>query len=129
MSNTTHTVSCTVTAAKTALSMGSGSLEVFATPAMSALMEKAAAELLQQQLPDGDTSVGTQIEIWHNAASPVGATVTATAELLSFDGKKATFTLRAQDEFGPIGEGSHTRAVITASRFMDRLAQKKPEQK
>lgn len=119
-------LSTTVTDQNTAVSMGSGSLPVFATPAMCALMEKASAALLQQQLGADDTSVGTALNISHTSATPLGLTVTATATLLAFDGKLATFKVVAHDDYGPIGQGTHTRAVVGANRFLERTVLKKP---
>lgn len=109
-----------VTPQLTANSMGSGSLAVFATPGMCALMEQAATMALQEKLSDGQTSVGTALNIEHVSATPVGMAVYAKADLLEFNGKVAKFVMEAFDEAGLIGKGTHTRVVINALRFMEK---------
>ena len=104
----------------TALSVGSGSLRVYATPAMAALMEGAACEALADFLPEGKTSVGTELNICHISATPVGMDVYATAEVTEVDGNIITFQVEAFDESGKIGEGTHKRAVITSQKFLDK---------
>ena len=116
----------TVTEELTAAAVGSGSLPVFGTPCMLALMENAALTCLQTFLPEGQTSVGTHLDVKHTAPSPVGITVTAEAEItgVSENGRMVDFALRAWDEKGSIGEGVHTRAIIDAERFMTKCAAK-----
>ena len=116
----------TVTEELTAAAVGSGSLPVFGTPCMLALMENAALTCLQTFLPEGQTSVGTHLDVKHTAPSPVGIVVTAEAEItgVSENGRMVDFALRAWDEKGPIGEGVHTRAIIDAERFMTKCAAK-----
>ena len=110
-----------VRAANKACTMGSGDLEVFATPAMVALMENAAMKAVAAALPDGSTTVGSEMNCSHIKPSKVGATITATAVLTEVEGRKITFTVGASDEQGIIGEGVHTRFVVDRERFMAKL--------
>ncbi|MBQ3187417.1 MAG: thioesterase family protein [Alistipes sp.] len=110
-----------VSVANTACTMGSGDLEVFATPAMVALMENAAMKAVAAALPDGSTTVGSEMNCSHIKPSKVGATITATAVLTEVEGRKLTFTVGASDEQGIIGEGVHTRFVVDRERFMAKL--------
>ena len=111
----------TVGDGNTAVGMGSGDLPVFATPAMAALMENAAMMAVAGHLPAGATTVGTEIGVSHVKASPVGTRITASAELVEVDGRRLVFAVRAWDERGTIGEGSHTRFVVDRDRFMGKL--------
>lgn len=104
----------------TALEVGSGSLLVYATPCMVALMEGAACEAIASALPEGKTSVGTMLNISHLSATPVGLEVYAEAEVTSVEGNTVTFAVAAYDESGKIGEGTHQRAVISSQRFLDK---------
>jgi predicted thioesterase len=115
---TKHEVKITVTNEVTAAAMHSGSLEVFSTPFMVALMEQASCELLQKHLPEGITSVGTALNIQHLAATAVGVEVRAVATLTSFDGRKATFDVEAYDNAGLIGKGTHERFSVKSDKFM-----------
>ena len=108
----------------TAAEVGSGSLLVYATPCMVALMEGAACEAISSALPEGQTSVGTELNIKHVSATPVGLEVRAVAEVTAVDGKVITFEVKAYDEAGLIGEGTHKRAVINAQRFLERTYSK-----
>jgi len=112
----------TVTEELTAAAIGSGLLNVFGTPYMIGLMENAAQTLLQTFLEDGQGSVGTHLDISHTAPTPVGMKVLVEAEVISVseNGKMVDFKLRAWDEKGPIGEGSHTRAIINNERFLSK---------
>ena len=112
-------VSFTVTIEKTAKSFESGGLDVFATPAMIAAMESAACKALQ--LDEGSTSVGTSVNIKHVSATPVGMKIRAEAEVVAVDGRSVEFIVRAYDEAGLIGEGTHGRAVVGIERFMQRV--------
>ena len=109
----------TVTADKTnvASAVGSGVLEVFATPMMVALMENAASDCLNAFLDEGETSVGTFIAVSHMAATPVGMKVSATAEITAVNGREVEFAVSAADEKGRIGEGTHKRFVVFAEKF------------
>ena len=113
-----HTIKETVTPDKTAATVGSGLLPVYATPAMIALMEKCASECVAPYIEDGKSSVGTMLNVKHLAASPIGIEITCTATLTEVDGRRLVFSLEASDEKGPIGEGTHERFVIDVERFM-----------
>ena len=104
----------------TAAEVGSGSLLVYATPCMVALMEGAACEALQPALPEEKTSVGISLNISHVSATPVGMEVRAEAEVIAVEGSTITFKVSAFDESGLIGEGEHKRAVLTAQKFLDK---------
>ena len=108
----------------TAQAVGSGSLLVYATPCMVALMEGAACEAIADCIPEDKTSVGTYLEISHISATPVGMEVWAEAEVTAVDGNNITFQVTAYDEAGKIGEGIHKRAVINAKRFLDKTYSK-----
>ena len=113
-----HTIKETVTPEKTAATVGSGLLPVYATPAMIALMEKCASECVAPYIEEDKSSVGTMLNVKHLAASPVGIEITCTATLTEVDGRRLVFSLEASDEKGPIGEGTHERFVIDVERFM-----------
>ncbi|MDQ7024956.1 MAG: thioesterase family protein [Anaerolineae bacterium] len=118
----------TVTSDLTAITMGSGSVSVYATPAMIALMEAAAISALDPHLPESDTSVGIEIHVQHLSATPVGEQITAMAEITHIDGKRVKFELRAWDEREIIGQGTHTRFIIDADEFTERLTGKKDKE-
>lgn len=119
-----HTSSQVVTRELTAAHYGSGLVEVFATPAMVGLMENAAMNAVLPFLPKGQNTVGTEICIKHIKATPLGMKVTSEAILVEVDGRKLVFTLRAWDEEGEIGNGTHTRFIIDTEKFMAKLAKK-----
>ncbi|MCI7733185.1 MAG: dihydrolipoamide acyltransferase [Dysosmobacter sp.] len=110
----------TVTEELTAAAVGSGALPVFGTPFMAAMMENAAMTCLQNFLEEGQGSVGTHLEISHDAPTPIGMNVWAEAEItaVSENGKMVDFTVKAWDEKGPIGSGTHTRAIIKNDKFL-----------
>lgn len=110
-----------VSADNTALKLGSGDMEVFATPAMIALMENAAMNAVASSLDEGATTVGTMMRSSHVMASAVGATITAEAELIAADGRRLTFAVKAWDEKGTIGEGEHERFIVDRERFLSKL--------
>ena len=112
------TAALAVTDEVTAAAVGSGMLPVFATPSMIALMEKAAAESVAPQLDAGMTTVGTKLDVAHTAATPVGMTVRAETELTEIDGRRLIFTVRAFDELGEIGSGTHERFIVNAEKFL-----------
>lgn len=114
-----------VTDQNTAAAVGSGLVPVFATPYMIALMENAAVNAVQAQLEEGQGTVGTRLEVTHDAATPVGMKVWAEAELTAVEGKKLTFTVKAFDEAGVIGGGAHERFIITVDRFLAKAQAKK----
>ena len=105
----------------TAQIVGSGTLLVYATPCMVALMEGAACETIKEALPDDKTSVGIEINVKHTSATPVGLEVAARAEVTAIDGSIITFHIVAEDESGPIGEAIHKRAIVTTQRFLDKV--------
>ena len=111
-----------VTEEVTAAAIGSGLLPVFGTPFMAAMMECAAMTCLQEFLEEGQGSVGTHLDITHDAPTPIGMTVTVEAEIrdVSENGKMVVFDVRAWDEKGPIGKGFHTRAIINNERFLNK---------
>lgn len=104
----------------TAASLGSGLVPVFGTPALIALLELAAVHAVAESLPHGSTSVGTHLDVRHLAATPIGMAVRATATLTRVDGRRLTFAVEAYDEVEKVGEGSHTRVIVEAARFVQR---------
>ena len=102
----------------TAQAAGSGALPVFGTPFMIGMMENAALTCLQTFLPDGQSSVGTFMDVRHTSPTPVGMTVTAEAELYDANERTIMFKVRAWDETGPIGEGTHTRVIVDTEKFL-----------
>jgi predicted thioesterase len=113
-----------VTALNTAKAYGSGSIEVYATPAMLGLMEGASLASVDPLLPKEFSTVGTQLNVAHLSATPLGMSVTAKAELLEITGKKLVFKVTAFDERGKIGEGRHERAIIQIDKFLARAQEK-----
>jgi fluoroacetyl-CoA thioesterase len=116
--------SVSVTEALSASHLGSGGLAVYATPSMIALIEGAAVAAIDHLLPEGSASVGTELHIRHLAATPLGHTVRARAEVTGVDGRQITFTVQAWDEAELIGNGTHTRFIIDMNRFLQRLESK-----
>ncbi len=108
----------------TAARFGAGGVRVFGTPMMIGLMENAAFNTIQPLLPEGQSSVGTRLDIRHLAATPIGMRVTATAELLEVDGRRLVFRVEARDERELIGEGQHERFIINLERFLSRVEEK-----
>ncbi len=104
----------------TAREVGSGSLLVYATPCMVALMEGAACDAIEKALAEDTTTVGTELNICHTSATPVGLEVRAEAEVTAVEGKVITFCVTAYDEAGKIGEGTHKRAIVSRERFLDK---------
>ena len=113
-------VSTTAEREDTALEVGSGSLLVYATPCMVALMEGAACEAINAAIPEDKTSVGIELAISHLSATPVGLDVKAEAEVISVEGNIITLRVTAFDEAGKIGEGTHKRAIVSTQKFLDR---------
>lgn len=120
----TGSVSTTVEREDTAYEVGSGSLLVYATPCMVALMEGAACEAIASAMSDDKTSVGTELNISHLSATPVGLEVRAEAEVTEVDGNSITFHVTAYDEKGKIGEGTHKRYIVATQRFLDKTYSK-----
>lgn len=107
-----------------AAAMGSGNLDVFATPAMVALMEQAAWQSLADHLEPGQSTVGTLMNIRHLSATPLGMKITAEAVLEEIDRRRLVFTVKAFDEKGLIGEGTHERFIIDTEKFMSKTNEK-----
>ena len=108
----------------TAKEVGSGSLLVYATPCMVALMEGAACEAIQEALSDNQTTVGTELNIQHISATPVGLEVRAEAEVTAVEGKVITFQVKAFDEAGEIGNGIHKRVIVNTQKFLEKAYDK-----
>jgi fluoroacetyl-CoA thioesterase len=108
----------------TAARFGAGGVHVFGTPMMIGLMENAAFSAIQPLLPEGQSSVGTRVNVTHLAATPIGMQVTATAELIEVEGRRLLFRVEARDEQELIGEGQHERFIITLDRFLSRIEAK-----
>ena len=117
-------IEITVTQTDTAAHLGSGLVPVYATPALVALMENAAVRALEGHLPDGQTTVGGQIDVRHLAATPVGMKVRARAELIEVEKRKLTFNIQAWDEAEQIGDANHVRFIIDEGEFMKRVEEK-----
>ena len=108
----------------TALEVGSGSLLVYATPCMVALMEGAACEAIAEAMGENQTTVGTMLNIEHISATPVGLDVRAEAEVTAVEGKVITFSIKAFDEAGEIGRGTHKRVIVGSQKFLEKTYSK-----
>ena len=117
----TYTSKLVVSKDHVAAVMGSGDLHVFATPAMVALMENAAMLAVAEYLPEGATTVGAMMNTSHVKPSPVDETIQATATLTGIEGRKLTFSIKAEDSKGVIGEAEHVRFIVDIGRFMSKL--------
>ena len=115
----------TVTDEKTASRVGSGGLDVFATPALIALAEKTALESVSKYLEDGQSTVGTKIDISHIAATPVGMKVYCETELIEIDRRRLVFSVSVSDEVEKIAEGTHERFIVDNEKFMSKAIGKK----
>lgn len=116
----TNEKSVAVTIENTAISMGSGTLRVFATPAMIALCEGCCAETVEDLLGEGMTSVGTKVDIEHLAASPIGASILCKSKIVAVDGRRLDFEVEVYDNVGLIGKGKHTRFIVDAEKFVNK---------
>ena len=114
-----------VTEANTAKTMGSGTLDVFATPALVALAEKTCWQSVAPALEAGSGTVGTRLELEHSAPTPVGMTVTCESELTAVEGRKLVFKVSLHDEKGPVGGGIHERFIINNAKFAAKAESKK----
>lgn len=113
-----------MTQSDTAKAVGSGLMDVFATPAMLALMEKTAFMSVLPELQEGCGTVGTKVEIEHVASSPVGMKITCDSELVEIEGRKLIFRVEASDEKGLIGKGTHERFIIETEKFQEKTNKK-----
>lgn len=113
-----NSVKIKVTNSDTAKQAGSGDLEVFATPKMVALMEEASYKCIAPYLEEGSSSVGTLMNVKHLSATPVGMEVTAECEVTEVDGRRVVFSVKAYDEKGLIGEGTHERFIVYKDKFV-----------
>ena len=111
--------------AHSARAVGSGLLPVLATPAMTALMEQAAAGALEEFLPEGWTSVGISLGVEHTSATPLGMGFRAEAEVTAVEGRKILFDVRAYDDAGEIGHGTHARFAVESEPFLAKAAKKR----
>ena len=114
-----------VTRDNTAQAVGSGLVPVFATPCMIALMENAAVDAVQARLAPDEGTVGTRLDVTHDAATPIGMKVWAEAEITAVEGRKITFAVAAWDEAEKIGGGTHERFIIKSERFLAKAQGKK----
>lgn len=119
------TQTITVTEEKTAKAMGSGELNVFATPAMIALMENTAYKSVAEYLEPGQGTVGTLMNVSHVAATPMGMQIKCETKLVEIDRRRLVFEVKASDEKGLIGEGTHERFIVDNAKFMARAEAKK----
>ena len=110
--------------ADTAKEVGSGDLLVYASPCMVALMEGAAWESIAPYLAEGESSVGTKMDVTHLSATPVGMSVRAESVVTAVEGRKVTFSITAYDEAGEIGRATHERVVIKTERFLEKTYDK-----
>ena len=110
--------------AHTAKAMGSGELDVFATPAMIALIEETCWKSVSDKVGEWNGTVGTKLDISHVSATPVGMKVWCESELVSEEGRKLTFSVKVFDEAGLIGEGTHERFIVNNERFMEKARSK-----
>lgn len=120
----TGTATLTVAVEHTAPHVGSGRVAVLATPVMINIIEAAALNAIEHLLPEGHQSLGIHLDVRHFAATPVGLTVTATAEVISVEGRTVTFRVAAHDGREPIGDGTHQRVVVNVARFDERVQRK-----
>lgn len=120
----THSEQVVVGESNVASAVGSGLVDVFATPMMVALLELAAAKCIEPLLDEGDVSVGTHIDVEHSGATPKGMTVTAAATVTAVDRRKVEFQVVVSDDKGEVGRGSHTRFVVNREKFMQKALAK-----
>jgi predicted thioesterase len=120
----TGTAAITVAHEHTAPFVGSGRIEVLATPVMINLFEAAALAAVEHLLPPGHQSLGIHLDVSHTAATPIGLRVTATAEVIHLEGRTVTFKVAARDDFEEIGGGTHKRVVVSVERFDERVQRK-----
>jgi predicted thioesterase len=117
----TNNLEKTVLPSDSASVYGSGAVDVFSTPALIAFMEKTAHESIQSLLPEGYTTVGTEVNIKHLKATPIGRRVTCQSKLVAVDGWNLVFEVNAMEGDALIGSGMHSRFVVDKKRFLDKL--------
>ena len=108
----------------TALAIGSGTLRVFATPAMIALVESTASRSVAQFLDEGSSTVGTHLDVAHTSATPVGMEVVCETELIEVDRRRLVFSVVVRDAAGEIGSGTHERFIVDNAKFMSKAESK-----
>ncbi len=118
------TNSITVTDERSAKRAGSGTIDVYSTPAMIALMEKTALDSVEPYLEEGQATVGTKLDISHDSATPIGMRVTCETQLVEIDGRRLVFEVEAFDGSGRIGGGRHERFIIDKKKFLEKANQK-----
>ena len=116
----TNTEATMVTEQNTALALGSGTVEVFATPAMINLIEYTCARSVEDELEAGQTTVGTNLSISHDAPTPIGMEVSCKSELVKVDGRALSFTVEVVDKQGTVGRGTHDRFIGDKERFQSK---------
>ena len=114
----------TVTPEMSAARVGSGLVDVFATPMMVALVEQTCYESVLPHLDEGQGTVGTLVNVAHTAATPIGMRVWCESELVEVDRRRLVFKVKAYDECGPIGEGTHERFIIDTAKFFEKVKAK-----
>jgi predicted thioesterase len=114
----------TVTPEMSAARVGSGLVEVFATPMMISLIEQTCNESVLPYLDEGQGTVGTLVNVAHTSATPIGMRVWCESELVEVDRRRLVFKVKAFDECGPIGEGTHERFIIDTAKFMEKIKAK-----
>ena len=117
-------LSVKVTDENTAAALGSGTLRVFSTPAMIALMENTAWQSVSPYLSEGESTVGISLDVKHLAATPVGDTVTCESELIEIDRRRLVFSLKVTDSVDVVGEGRHERFIVSNEKFMAKAESK-----
>ena len=113
-----------VTPAMSAARVGSGLVDVFATPMLVALVEQTCYESVLPHLDEGQGTVGTLVNVSHTSATPIGMRVWCDSELVEVDRRRLVFSVKAYDDAGLIGEGTHERFVIDIDKFMQKLQSK-----
>lgn len=113
----TNTETTMVTEQNTAAALGSGTVSVFGTPAMINLIELTCAQSVQDKLEPGQTTVGTSLNISHDAPTPIDMQISCTSTLTDIDGRALTFEVEVTDEAGVIGRGTHGRFIVDEERF------------
>ena len=116
-----HSETLVVEHKDTAAVSGSGALEVFATPAMIALMEKTSLESVADKIGEGNTTVGIAVNIKHLKASPVGSTIRCEAEIIEVDRRRLVFSVKCFEDETLVGEGIHERFVVNSEKFMSKF--------